>query len=908
MATTTQKNADPDQSELEKTRETLRLTKKYLAKAKKDLADLAVNVEAYKQESWVTTRARKRRERRQKLLKRERDREEAQAEDRRRTRQQLKELGEWVTPSPTTSEADRNAQNRLISEQMRLASYKDRIRRTSAQLLIASAVGYQWRETTVAMQSGKLVPGADPAIPRYYRAFENRRTSSLSSTEFTARAFKNWINREKDLRGRSRSRSPSTVRMSSRSSTTTSSSSGDSGFGFGNIFGNPSSPDNSSHYSGVGDLFGDSSTSSSGGSGDGSGDSGDEVSAMMAVAHETFDPDEFNSDTLIVAQAMMAQATTLPGPGSWMSKLASLFGMKKSKLTSSKNAKTKIPLSSKNFQKTFAALFKNLCPPTEDNPCGGKNGPSSRPPNKPPPRHRAVYDPKLWGQLFNNNDQMLVDEVLGQGAFASLGNSQAPPDVETGWLTWDQSEERYPTLDKTLFLHKLKRDAPEGQKGGVWNALHKVLRESKLPLAQRKPLPLGPTTVLALQGLPLSKDTDMYSTVPLNLPSKASDHLMKTPGPSAAPMPLVGPYGTTPAGPPPMPQPSSIPQNTGSQPMAQKGQKGTVASQHKFPASAPAVTTFNQANAQTQSQNSTKKPPSPQGPSASNPPKKGPNKNSQASSAQVSGVLLGKNLVSYGSPASPNVYAYHDDHNTSSKPLPMGHTTVDDFSTEDSESAPSVVTIEDLPSNSIDTDQEYHVTIPGFQSSFPSEEEPGSAASSRRKRSAPYPFLPGSPSKKKPKAATEETFYSSSTSSDSEKENSTSLLSSTHTTHYPPTISSPISTPRFRPRAHLQGPSADDTDNDTDIDMGRVEQVEKGEYSFLAVRMQAQAGAEAGKNAENGNQKPEDVGAGGHRRVKSVRFELESTEGPNETMRQEARRALDRYATTNRRRRGNLLR
>ncbi|KAI1631345.1 hypothetical protein F4809DRAFT_177157 [Biscogniauxia mediterranea] len=356
MDLSTKKHVGPVQSELEQTRDTLRRTQKYLAKARKDLIDLGVDVEVYKQEGWVSTRARKRRERRQKLLEKEAAEDEIRATERRRLRGELKKLGEWVTPSPTASEAERNEQNQLISDQLRLASYKDRIRRSSAQLLIASAVGYQYRETTVAMRSGKLVDGADPAIPRRYRAFENRRTSSLSSTEFAARAFKNWINREKDLRGRSRSRSPSTVGPSSRSSststTTTTNSTNSSGTSITNfyidtLFRAPRSDSlsdygiNTLHKSpsisdyGLDNLYSTPSTSNDsnfdeGSSGSSSSSSSDESFDWMIGAHETFDPDEFNSNTLIVAQAMMAQATSLPGSGSWMSKLASLSGMKNS--------------------------------------------------------------------------------------------------------------------------------------------------------------------------------------------------------------------------------------------------------------------------------------------------------------------------------------------------------------------------------------------------------------------------------------------------------------------------------------------------------------------------------------------------------------------------------------------------
>lgn len=531
---------------------------------------------------------------------------------------------------------------------------------------------------------------------------------------------------------------------------------------------------------------------------------------------------------------------------------------------------------------------------------------------------------------------MLIDEVLGRGPFSPLGADQHPPHVETGWLTWKEAEERYPTLDKTLYLHKLERNAPEGQKGGVWNALKRVQRESKLPVTQRKPMPLDSTTVLALQSLPLSKDVQMYSTVPLALPNKTSDDLMKIPGPSATQMPLVGPDGTTPTGPPPVPQPASVPHKTVPTTTAQKI---TITSQHKFPASSPTVTTFSQANAQAKNQKSNQNQPSKKDSLLASgvPPINlfDPNpKNSQASSAQLSGILMGEKLAGNEFPAGPKVYTRHDDLGTSSESSStLGDPTVDILST-DSDSASSVVTIEEMASDSTDTDRDYHITTPGFQSTFPSEEDSVSATSNRRKRSASYPFLPGSPSNKKSKTTVMGAFYSSSTSSDSEKENYTSTLSSNPTTTPPHALTTPSTStlrprPRPRPRSlalptpRFQPPGG----SDTDMEMGEREGEEieaEGEEDLFsaaanaqlmredrAARAQAQAEAEAvtkvEENTEGGLQKPA-VGANGHRRTKSVRFELETTDGPNETMREEARRALNRYAITTGRRRGNLLR
>ncbi|KAI2463988.1 hypothetical protein F4781DRAFT_94665 [Annulohypoxylon bovei var. microspora] len=79
----------------------------------------------------------------------------------------------------------------------KIASYQNRVRRTSVQLLVAAAAGYQHRETNLATRQGGLIKGIHRSVPRKYRAFDVRRTPSLSSNEATARAVKNWINQRK---------------------------------------------------------------------------------------------------------------------------------------------------------------------------------------------------------------------------------------------------------------------------------------------------------------------------------------------------------------------------------------------------------------------------------------------------------------------------------------------------------------------------------------------------------------------------------------------------------------------------------------------------------------------------------------------------------------------------------------
>ncbi|KAI0834203.1 hypothetical protein F5Y06DRAFT_300915 [Hypoxylon sp. FL0890] len=184
--------------ELEKRAELRRLQEEnkrlqtYLAIAQFNLAKAENERDIYAQEGWVSRRARQKRERAEAARKRRKDKEGHDS-------YAAKLLG-LKLPTPPGVERKQDALDRKI------ASYQNRVRRTSAQLLVAAAAGHQWREINLATRQGPLIEGIDPGIPREYRAFDVRRTSSLSSTEAAARVVKHWFDerRRRELRRRNR--------------------------------------------------------------------------------------------------------------------------------------------------------------------------------------------------------------------------------------------------------------------------------------------------------------------------------------------------------------------------------------------------------------------------------------------------------------------------------------------------------------------------------------------------------------------------------------------------------------------------------------------------------------------------------------------------------------------------------
>ncbi|KAI1098534.1 hypothetical protein F4804DRAFT_120985 [Jackrogersella minutella] len=260
-------------------------------------------------------------------------------------------MGKPIPPSPTPSEYAAN----VARLERRIASYQNRVRRTSVQLLVTAAAGYQYRETNLATRQGWLIEGIDPGAPRKHRAFDVRSLSSLSSTEAVARALKTWIN-------------------------------------------------NNHHKTGVQqgmDIFSDTAYSHQGHQeGDEEELDGSVVDIGLEVnADDDADPNEgddgngyeSSEDPLAgAAVAMMARASAMPGPGDWADKIvAPLIERYIGDFSLGKEAQASRPASQK----------------------------SSKPSHRPSSPDRNIYDPTRWGRLLDTNDASWLKDSAGTKEF-----------------------------------------------------------------------------------------------------------------------------------------------------------------------------------------------------------------------------------------------------------------------------------------------------------------------------------------------------------------------------------------------------------------------------------------------------------------------------------------------------------
>ncbi|KAI1133899.1 hypothetical protein F5Y05DRAFT_253523 [Hypoxylon sp. FL0543] len=421
-------------AELKRLREENKRLRTYLAIAKLNLEDLARDRDIQAQEGWVSRRARKRRER-----------EEAAKKRRKRGKDDDGYLDKLLgQPSPTRSEVERK-QDAL---DRKIASYKNRVRRTSVQLLVAAAAGHQWREINLATRQGHLIEKVDPGAPRQYRAFDARRTSSLSSTEAAARAVKHW------LEGRRRGKL---------------------------------------HRAG-------------------SFDADKELIRKVSLALSTA---ESSPDPIVgMARAVMARANSMPGEGDWADKvMAPIIGQYMGELPQAMAGQ--------------ATPESNAAQPIT---------PSREPyrPNDPSP---DIYTPKLWKPVQNTNDISWLSE-------ASQHKLKNPPDyVPVGWMTWKETEKKYPTLDSIFKME-------EKPLNKLWDPDRRNLQELKMPFDKRPRLEADTLTMLSLERRRGFERREMnplyeeYRRLPVRLPAKLRDEEMRRgPLPAPLPLPLEGPSG-----------------------------------------------------------------------------------------------------------------------------------------------------------------------------------------------------------------------------------------------------------------------------------------------------------------------------------------------------------------------------
>ncbi|RYC57476.1 hypothetical protein CHU98_g8742 [Xylaria longipes] len=141
----------------------------------------------------------------------------------------------------------------------------------------------------------------------------------------------------------------------------------------------------------------------------------------------------------------------------------------------------------------------------------GDKGPSHRAPHKPAAPRQSVYDPTWW--RVNH-----TDPYDGPWAGAVLPPKQRTTQIETGFVTWEEQETRFPRLDDRLQLFYVPSAVIFKHLtvySHVWDPLDRTVTE---PKTTRNPLVLGPVTVHSLARWNTSLYGVEYSRDPVRQP------------------------------------------------------------------------------------------------------------------------------------------------------------------------------------------------------------------------------------------------------------------------------------------------------------------------------------------------------------------------------------------------------
>ncbi|TGJ84318.1 hypothetical protein E0Z10_g4450 [Xylaria hypoxylon] len=573
---------EPMADEVQELMNELARLQEYKAVAEYNLEQMGLDLEAAQKQGWVSKRAKVRRARVEKKKATHAARWAEVNSNRQWLREKRKKLGLPVhDPTPTPSEAayiDRVAEAKAKEGAEKL---RNRVRRLSHQLLLAAAIGKQYREATLADHSGHNAPGANPATVLAYKPFDARSDTSMSTTEAMARSFRNWANREKTNRFRPRSHSPSTVVASSRTTgpeDTPSGSSSDSSFtddyadgvlGALALVNGSGFPDEDDSDFDDDDEEGLTSLSL--------GDISDEIKAtagaMLATAEDSADnqgdwADKLakyvadilttpSDDDLIALgksfEAVIKSIQIPPNPKG----AADKYSSKKNKKTAKKITKTNktnvsgfptwyemnhgikteeeaIAEMKKQEQKNKKASKllkwerrqkrkqKRLASlPKSSKPKSKKR--SSRKPNRPAAPDQSVWDPTWWQVNTEDPDD-------GAWAGKSEARTQPTDDVETGFVTWAEQEKRFPRLDERLRLHEIPPMNPiifdpAMADTHAWDPINRAITEPKT--GKREPLHLNPVTMHSLGRW--SEYGYVPSKVPVQMPDNPPTEVKKRP-------------------------------------------------------------------------------------------------------------------------------------------------------------------------------------------------------------------------------------------------------------------------------------------------------------------------------------------------------------------------------------------
>ncbi|KAI0415400.1 hypothetical protein F5X98DRAFT_218250 [Xylaria grammica] len=517
--------------EVQQLRDEVARLRAYKAAVGNNLDQMGLDLDAAREQGWVSKRAEIRASRREKKNAAQAVRWEEADSNRRWIREYRKEIGLPVDdPTPTPSEAAYRERIAEAKEKDTAIKLRNRSRRLSQELLLAAAIGKQYREATTADHSGHNVPGTDPAVELNYKPSDARSETSMSTTEAMARSFRNWANREKANRFRSRSHSPDTAIVSSRSDSPLANERDPSSRilgALGLIYGPEPEDESDSDFADDDDEDGLTSLTPS--------DISDQVKAtvgaMLATAENATDnqgdwADKLAEYTVNIlntpsgADSAVKPVTNGPNPegcanqesgrsrtvkkpsrGSKPSGFPTWYeinnGAKperelKERLKNENPVPMNFGAAVKRGRKQKKQKKQKATLPKRSKPQSEKW--SSRKPNRPAAPDQSTWDPTWW--RVNTED-------ADDGIWADKPKEYKQPTdkMETGFVTWAEQERRFPYLDDQLRLHRVPTANsiifdPATVDTHIWDPINRAVTEPKT--GKREPLRLSPVTTLSL--------------------------------------------------------------------------------------------------------------------------------------------------------------------------------------------------------------------------------------------------------------------------------------------------------------------------------------------------------------------------------------------------------------------------
>lgn len=153
--------------------------------------------------------------------------------------------------------------------------------------------------------------------------------------------------------------------------------------------------------------------------------------------------------------------------------------------------------------------------------------PSYRRPNEHPPPSPSVYDPSLWRvNTMDPDDGVWASEVTGHRQPTKL------MEIETGFMTWDEQEAKFPLLVERLRLHSVEAPQPmvfdpATVDTRIWDPLNRAVAESTK--GRRSPLRLNPVTIHSLSRWAVSEFSTEVPLDPLRLPGNPPVEVKRRP-------------------------------------------------------------------------------------------------------------------------------------------------------------------------------------------------------------------------------------------------------------------------------------------------------------------------------------------------------------------------------------------